>query len=242
MSCERCYDGGVAYDENGRKVWCECPAGKRAKLAHRLKRHAATGTPPVLASFPLCRLNAERRAVLRTFAAAPPGTSAVLYGSVGTGKSVLAQAMLRARMTNLMRSDPTAPPGLFVVVPDLFRSLELSFSGAQASSLGYELFERAKRAPVVVLDDALTGKASRYRAQELYALVNHRYNYELSTLVTFNVPQGTAPFAAIEQYLAADGPEHGMAVASRLAAMTPPDFRLRFYGDDLRLAQRARAF
>ncbi len=109
------------------------------------------------------------------FAKSPHGWI-IFEGENGCGKTHLAAAI-----ANHLRQ--AGKDVLFIIVPDLLDHLRSSFS--PDSRLSYDtLFERIKKAPVLILDD-YGGHASTPWAQEkLYQLINYRYNAALPTVFT----------------------------------------------------------
>jgi DNA replication protein DnaC len=83
------------------------------------------------------------------------------------------------------------------------------------------VFERHARADLLVLDDLGASKSTEWTEEINYRLVNHRYENELPTLFTSNVP----PKELIGVL--------GMRVASRLVEMTT---RVPLDGEDRRRA------
>jgi len=79
----------------------------------------------------------------------------------------------------LRRSDSV----LFIVVPDLLDHLRSSFG--PDSRVSYDaLFERIKKAPVLVLDDFGEHSATSWAQEKIYQLINYRYNARLATVIT----------------------------------------------------------
>jgi DNA replication protein DnaC len=111
----------------------------------------------------------------RGFAQSPEGWL-VLQGTNGCGKTHLAAAIANYR---LQKGEPAS----FVIVPDFLDHLRSSF--APESRVTYdELFERVKRAPLLILDDFGGQSATPWAREKLYQLVNYRYNGRLPTVVT----------------------------------------------------------
>jgi DNA replication protein DnaC len=96
----------------------------------------------------------------------------LLIGSVGTGKTHLATAVLRC-------AQKIGFPFGFVITPDLMDELRPGKDDGQ-------LADTVKSKHVLLLDDLGTEKPSDWVSEKLYQLINYRYNYELPTLITSN--------------------------------------------------------
>jgi DNA replication protein DnaC len=102
----------------------------------------------------------------------------VLRGSVGVGKTHLAMAVSVAALELGIET-------LFSTVPDLLDHLRAAF--APTSEIIYdELFERMKKAELLVLDDLGTQRSSPWADEKLFQLFNSRYNHRLPTCITLN--------------------------------------------------------
>lgn len=98
-----------------------------------------------------------------------------LYGARGTGKTKLAAIIANARISS-------ARPVLFVSVPDLMADIRASFGGDKTA----EVVEAVKESPFLVLDDLGAEKMTEWVGEQLFSIVNHRYNERLQTVVTSN--------------------------------------------------------
>jgi len=111
----------------------------------------------------------------RGFAQSPQGWL-VLQGVNGCGKTHLAAAI-----ANQLRQEGRSV--LFIVVTDLLDHLRSSFG--PDSRVSYDdLFERIKKAPVLVLDDFGEQSSTPWAREKLYQLINYRYNDRLATVIT----------------------------------------------------------
>jgi DNA replication protein DnaC len=109
------------------------------------------------------------------FAQLPEGWL-ILLGDNGCGKTHLAAAI-----GNRLRQ--TGKSVLFIVVPDLLDHLRSAFSPESRASYD-ELFEKVKKAPVLILDDFGEQSATPWAQEKLYQLINYRYNARLATVIT----------------------------------------------------------
>lgn len=106
----------------------------------------------------------------------------LLTGGVGTGKTHLAAATLRewihARSHGL---------GLFTTHQDLLLRIRSTFHD-NAVETQLDVINRYRTAAFLVLDDVGVEKPSEFAVSTLYAIVNHRYEEMLPTIVTSNLP------------------------------------------------------
>jgi len=116
---------------------------------------------------------AYRNAV--NFAKSPEGWL-ILMGINGCGKTHLAAAIAN----HLHREGEFA---LFIVVADLLDYLRSTFNPESRVSYD-ELFEKIKKAPVLILDDFGEQAATPWAQEKLYQLINYRYNARLATVIT----------------------------------------------------------
>lgn len=126
------------------------------------------------------------------------------YGGYGSGKTHLAVGILRA----LYETKHVA--GTFLVTSSFFDQLKASFGDGKKFA---ETFQFAANAPLLVLDDLGEGRKdkngmlSEWTREELFLLVNSRYEKKLTTI--FTSKYGIEQIAAIT----------GKAIASRLMEM-----------------------
>jgi len=100
----------------------------------------------------------------------------VLAGVTGCGKTHLAAAIANYRLQAGM-------PVKFLVVPDFLDHLRSTFS--PESPVSYDqLFEEAKNAPLLILDDFGEQSTTPWAQEKLYQIINYRYNAQLPTVIT----------------------------------------------------------
>lgn len=117
----------------------------------------------------------------QNYAENPKGWLAFL-GSYGCGKTHLAAAI-----ANYQAGMGTPP--LFIMVPDLLDHLRATFN--PNSNISYDRrFNQIKAAKLLVLDDLGTESMTPWVKEKLYQLFNHRYNANLSTVITSADPLG----------------------------------------------------
>lgn len=111
----------------------------------------------------------------RSFVQSPQGWL-VFQGGQGCGKTHLAAAIVNHRQQ-------LGEPVLFVVVPDFLDHLRSTFS--PDSKISYDdLFEKVKKAPLLVLDDFGHVSVTPWAQDKLYQVINFRYNSKLPTVIT----------------------------------------------------------
>jgi primosome component len=103
------------------------------------------------------------------------GSGVFLYGEKGTGKTKLAAIIANERAR-------AGKPVLFASVPDLMADIRASFDGGKTA----ETVQAVKETLFLVLDDLGSEKMSEWVGEQLFCIVNHRYNEMLPTVVTSN--------------------------------------------------------
>ena len=98
-----------------------------------------------------------------------------LHGEKGTGKTKLAAIIANERAR-------AGSPVLFASVPDLMADIRRSFKDGTTS----EAVQAVKNTPFLVLDDLGAEKMTEWVGEQLFCIVNHRYNERLATVVTSN--------------------------------------------------------
>ena len=98
-----------------------------------------------------------------------------LFGKRGTGKTKLAAIIANEKAK-------AGCPVLFSSVPDLMADIRSSFDTGMTS----ETVRAVKETPCLVLDDLGSEKMSEWVGEQLFCIVNHRYNQSLQTIVTSN--------------------------------------------------------
>lgn len=152
----------------------------------------------------------------------PRTTGLMLIGPYGCGKTHLAAAILH-------QSAEDGIPAMFVVTPDLLAQIRSSYRTGDGRA--DEIVDAAKNTPLLVLDDLGAEKASPWVQEQLYMLINHRYEHMLPTVITTNNDG-----AELEAEL-------GRRTLSRLAEMTVPikikarDYRMKLAGQAMSTAQ-----
>ncbi len=197
-ACPVCNGAGFVHPRSpsgkpdySRTVPCTCTLQKREKEQQsRLRQYSGLEAKLLqnmtFESFDWKRVNLppEQRENLKKafdnaldFAKAPEGWL-VFQGINGCGKTHLAAAIANYCLKE-------GQPVKFVVVPDLLDHLRSTFS--PESPVTYDqLFEEVKNAPLLILDDLGKQSTTPWAEEKLYQIINHRYNYQLPTVVTTN--------------------------------------------------------
>nr|DAG48747.1 MAG TPA: Replicative helicase [Caudoviricetes sp.] len=142
----------------------------------------------------------------------PKATGLMLVGPYGCGKTHLAASIVH-------RCAEFGIAGVFVVVPELLARIRTSYRTGDGKAEA--VIDTAKSAKLLILDDLGAEKASEWVKEQLYMLVNYRYEHMLPTVVTTNCSG-----AELEQEL-------GRRTLSRLVEMTKPvniragDYRMK---------------
>lgn len=98
-----------------------------------------------------------------------------LHGKRGTGKTKLAAIIANEKAK-------AGCPVLFSSVPDLMADIRSAFDTGMTS----KAVRAVKETPCLVLDDLGSEKMSEWVGEQLFCIVNHRYNQSLQTIVTSN--------------------------------------------------------
>jgi len=179
VACAGCGDAG-RMPETG--LPCHCAAGRALAEAAAAEAGWAERIPARFRGYRLDtapnRGAAAEVAAWLTGAPERTGRSLVLAGPVGTGKTGLAVAALRVLHANGVAVR-------FFVVPDLLDLLRPA-SDPSRPKPGDAAMRLAQHTAVLCLDDLGAEKPSEYTAQQLYRVVNARYEAGRPTIVTTN--------------------------------------------------------
>lgn len=114
----------------------------------------------------------------RSYAKDPHGWL-LLMGNYGCGKTHLAAAIANEAMRKKKMKV------LFANTPDLLDHLRATYG--PSSEVGYDkLFEAVRAVPLLIIDDLGTENATGWAREKLYQIINHRYNFQLPTVITTN--------------------------------------------------------
>jgi DNA replication protein DnaC len=115
------------------------------------------------------------------------GKSVFMSGGPGSGKThravVLQKEWMWKQVTDRRKWDHMK--SCFVSVSELLMKLRMSFNDKTAPQEG-ELIQRLCNTPFLILDDLGTQQGTDYAFQVLYVIINERYNWERTTVITSN--------------------------------------------------------
>lgn len=153
----------------------------------------------------------NRQAVILAKAVIPSQTiGAYFYGDAGTGKTMLASIIANAKAHKGM-------PVTFTSVPELLASIRSSFKSGNTDAVT----KAYRETPCLILDDLGAERMTAWVAGELFALINHRYNEGLQTIITANYsPQDMARhLSTYDNYGGQADDTVGKRIVSRIAGM-----------------------
>lgn len=196
MPCEQCNDSGFVVAPGGGAVReCECRRVKQHE--YRLKK---SGVPDrylgaSLETFEVKGMDRsiERaellaRSYIENFKTLESRNGLLFTGSVGTGKTHLALAVLRE--LRLRYNADT----LFVDFRELLKKMQATFSSKDRSEA--EILRPVLEAEVLVLDELGAARATDWTFDVVEHVINTRYNASGATILTTNLinqPPGWTP-------------------------------------------------
>jgi DNA replication protein DnaC len=217
MTTDPVLPGAVLADTDADPHWLSELRDTAAKQASRIPaRYAdATVTHPDVATWVHALVDIVRRE-RRTVPRIVTGPSLLLVGGTGSGKTHAAYGAIRA-----IGSSGAGCSWLVTTAADLYGALR-----PRPKVDSEDEFDRYARAGLLVLDDLGAAKGTEWNEEINYRLVNYRYERQLPTIVTTNVPPKNLQAAL------------GERVASRLVEMAQ---RVVLQGPDRRLAAKGSA-
>jgi DNA replication protein DnaC len=218
--CPRCGGDGFVLDEGGDAVACEC-------RATRARRSRSSGISSVIprkyrgVSFeraPVTELSPDVVRPVRSFCRNVDenlrhGRGLWFMGDVGTGKTTLAMLVSKEAIG---RGHSVA----IYSVPRLLAEIRDTYDRGSDERSYARLFAQLVEVDLLHLDDLGAERQTDWVLEQLYSLVNERYEQERSIVVTTNL----IDTGALEQQI-------GRRTVSRLTEMTD---QLPLFGPDLR--------
>ncbi len=141
------------------------------------------------------------------YAATPRGWL-VLMGTYGCGKTHLAAAIANTCVEYGMNT-------LFLTVPDLLDWLRYSYDSADTTF--EQRFEEIRNVGLLVLDDLGSQNATKWAAEKLFQIIDHRYSRKLPLVVTTNLT-----FEDLDDRIRSRLQDPDLATRVRISA---PDYR-----------------
>jgi DNA replication protein DnaC len=188
-----CDGSGWILDEENRARECDCRQRRISRAAHA---RLGTGIPKRFRGLsferkPICDLDPVivrhvRRFVDDVEANLDAGRGLWFHGDVGTGKSSL--AMLVAQT-----ADAAGRSVAVYSVPHLLAEIRSTYDRDSTGSY-IDLFHRLCTVELLVLDDLGAEKTSEWVLEQLYSIVNERWQSSGSVIVTTNAPEPRQDF------------------------------------------------
>src|SRR5204863_2741995 len=157
----------------------------------------------------VCHLRASRSQRLTE------GDGLWLMGDVGTGKTALAMLVSKAAVE-------AGHTGAIYSLPRLLSRIRRTYDADAGEQSYLEFFERLTEVDLLHIDDLGAEKRSDWVLEQLYAIINERYETQRSVVVTTNLSQ-----EALEEQI-------GPRTVSRLVEICGDPLPL--FGDDMRYA------
>lgn len=154
----------------------------------------------------------------------------ILHGSYGTGKSHLAAAVIHEALRRGRKQC------YFRVWPQYLKRLQKSWNRRDGDEFTSDIVEELQQGSLIVIDDLDKKQPSRsgWAEDELFAVLNFRYNRTLPTILTFNhspddpyvTPDGKATGrTALEAYLGRATLDRISQLAFDVIQFTGPSYR-----------------
>jgi DNA replication protein DnaC len=185
--CQKCGDDGFVLDDAGDAVACECRE-RRIRMSRmegvssvipRKYRGVSFDRAPV-PDLDQTIVREVRRFVAEIDQRLAKGQGLWFMGDVGTGKTTLAMLISKAALDNGHSVAIYSVPRLLAEVRDTY--------DADPGERSYmDFFRRLVAVDLLHLEDLGAEKRSDWVLEQLYSLVNERYEEERSILVTTNL-------------------------------------------------------
>lgn len=181
IGCDKCDGYGNIVTENG-VIPCSCKLKavaeanlKSAQIppmyAHKSFENFKTNTPARKRHCELAKRFVEKYQL---------GDRGLMFmGGCGTGKTHLAVAILKGLILR-------GYTGLFYGVIALLDDLRASYSSSEEGEDQWRILDSIYNVDILVLDDLGAEKTSGWVNDRLYAIINHRYEHQKTTIITTN--------------------------------------------------------
>jgi len=150
------------------------------------------------------------------------GQGLYIYGHRGTGKTMLSAIVANERIKQ-------GKPVLFSSVPDLLADIRASFKNNNTD----EVLLSVKTADFLILDDLGAEKMTEWVAEQLFSIINYRYNEKLPMIITSNYDpkQIIGRMTIVDRYGNIIDSMEGQRIMSRIYGMC---IRIFVGGEDYR--------
>jgi DNA replication protein DnaC len=182
-----CDGSGFVLGEDGVARPCEC---REARVNRAKGRRLGSGIPKRFrgVSFerrPICAMHPEvvarvRRFVHRIDRNLDEGRGLWFYGDVGTGKTSLAMLVSKAAL------DAGRSVAIYSV-PRLLVDIKKTYDEGNSGSAYADLLRRLSDVDLLHLDDLGSERSSEWVLEQLYSIVDERWQSERSIVVTTNL-------------------------------------------------------
>lgn len=238
----RCDGSGWILDENQQAHSCDC----REQRIARSRTHGVSTTIPKRfrgVSFdrpPVSDMERDpsRRVIIgavRDYAEniterLDEGRGLWLMGSVGTGKTSLAMLVAKSAIA-------AGRTVAIYSVPQLLARIRRTYDSDPGEQSYLEFFDRLTTVDLLHLDDLGSERKTDWVLEQLYAIVNRRYEEQLPIVVTMNDDEVLASAKAVspdapDDWLAALSAQIGARTVSRLVEICGDP--LPVHGEDMR--------
>jgi DNA replication protein DnaC len=224
--CPHCGGDGFVLDEHGDAVACECRAA-------RVQRARSTGVSSVIprkyrgvsfdrAPVPeLERINPDVVREVRNFVRdidrhLPAGQGFWLTGDVGTGKSTLAMLISKTALEQHHSVAIYSVPHLLAVIRD-------TYNGDVGEQSYLDLFRKLAAVDLLHLEDLGAEKQTDWVLEQLYSLVNQRYEDQRPVVATTNLS-----FDELEEQIGARTASRLIEICGELWPMYGADQRIPY--------------
>ncbi len=228
-TCMICEGSGLQIvQEDGRQAarTCQCRlerrASRRLQSARIPRRYEHCSLDSYESGFrgahrSLSAAHLRARKFVEGYPVETAGTSLLLTGSIGVGKTHLAVAILQALVAD------RAATGLFFDYRDLLKQVQNSYSPAVAAT-ELSILSPVFEAEVLVLDELGAAKPTDWVWDTVAHILNTRYNDRRTTIITTNYPNAVPLGADLSSPKAATreetlGDRIGERMRSRLQEM-----------------------
>jgi DNA replication protein DnaC len=223
-TCPRCEGAGFVLDDHDEAIPCTCHGirvqrarshGVSSVIPRRYRGVSFERNPvPALEQVNPVVVREVRRYVQDVDRRLSAGKGLWLTGDVGTGKTTLAMLISKAAIDNGRTVAVYSVPHLLAEIRDTY-----SAEGREDSYMDF--FRRLSRVELLHLEDLGAEKQTDWVLEQLYSLINQRYEDERAIVATTNLDYGQ-----LEQQI-------GARTASRLAEICGDLWPL--FGPDQRL-------